>query len=66
MEYCFDSASLVCIWLSFPAVQAALGWEQHITFEEGGNVPGSDPTLLHELPQGHLQKENGDPPDKDD
>lgn len=36
-----------------------------VTFEEGSDVPGSNPTLLHELPQGHLQEEDGDPPNKD-
>lgn len=37
-----------------------------VTLEEGGDVPGGDAPLLHELPQGHLQEEDGDAAHEDD
>lgn len=37
-----------------------------ITLEEGGDVPGADAPLLHELPQGHLQEEDGNAAHEDD
>lgn len=37
-----------------------------VTLEEGGDVPGGDAPLLHELSQGHLQEEDGDAAHEDD
>lgn len=37
-----------------------------VTLEEGGDVPGGDAPLLHKLPQGHLQEEDGDAAHEDD
>lgn len=36
------------------------------TFEERGDVPHVDAAGLHELPQGDLQEEDGDPSHEDD
>lgn len=36
------------------------------TFEEGCDVPGRDPSLLHELSQCNLQEEDWDTPDESD
>lgn len=37
-----------------------------VTLEEGGDVPGGDAPLLHELSQSHLQEEDGDAAHEDD
>lgn len=34
------------------------------TFEEGRDIPGGDPSLLHELSQCNLQEEDWDAPDE--
>lgn len=38
--------------------------KQRGTFEEGCNVPGRDPSLLHELSQCDLQEEDWNAPDE--
>lgn len=38
----------------------------YCTFKERRDVPDVDAAGLHELTQGDLQEEDGDPPDEDD
>lgn len=42
----------------------ALTYTEIGTFEEGCDVPGRDPSLLHELSQCNLQEEDRDAPDE--
>lgn len=45
-------------------VSDTLTYTEMGTFEEGCDVPGRDPSLLHELSQCNLQEEDWDAPDE--